>query len=292
MLASVSARFIHTREKNWEAIVVRISIPKMNMRQQRITTSQQEVYLIYLMDHTDFAAAKIKDCESPFLSFSSPSHTIPECLDGWDHIHPYMCIETYWTSDCDFDIFLFLNYHSFPSRSHLSTCLWCAHLYVHRCACIGTHIRWSKVRRKLEGAHQAAQQHTRSEEDGRRVEDGMLCMHTCAARMNIYILTPQTFSPFLSGQVFSNWKGQLRIRAKKLKQIQDGKTGVDDKLALQKLTDVEKRALKLWKEDFQDKDIASVSECIGCIGTIIIVRIKSSCWYQFYKDALNLPSCH
>lgn len=59
--------------------------------------------------------------------------------------------------------------------------------------------------------------------------------------------------------VFYNWKGQLRTRAKKLKQIQDGKTGVDDKLALQKLTDVEKRALKLWKEDFQDKDIASVS---------------------------------
>lgn len=44
-----------------------------------------------------------------------------------------------------------------------------------------------------------------------------------------------------------------------MKQIQDGKTGADDKLALQKLTDVEKRALKLWKEDFQDKDIASVS---------------------------------
>lgn len=51
----------------------------------------------------------------------------------------------------------------------------------------------------------------------------------------------------------------MRTRAKKLKQIQDGKTGADDKLALQKLTDVEKRALKLWKEDFQDKDIASVS---------------------------------
>jgi len=69
------------------------------------------------------------------------------------------------------------------------------------------------------------------------------------------------FSPISnsSGQVFYNWKGQLRTRAKKLKQIQDGKTGVDDKLALQKLTDVEKRALKLWKEDFQDKDIASVS---------------------------------
>lgn len=33
----------------------------MNMRQQRITTSQQEVYLIYLMEHTEFAASKIKD---------------------------------------------------------------------------------------------------------------------------------------------------------------------------------------------------------------------------------------
>lgn len=65
---------------------------------------------------------------------------------------------------------------------------------------------------------------------------------------------------FPSSQVFFNWKNQLRTRAKKLKQIQDGKTGADDKLALQKLTDVEKRALKLWKEDFQDKDIASVSE--------------------------------
>lgn len=59
--------------------------------------------------------------------------------------------------------------------------------------------------------------------------------------------------------MFYNWKGQLRTRAKKLKQIQDGKTGVEDRLALQKISDVEKRALKLWKEDFQDKDIASVS---------------------------------
>lgn len=64
---------------------------------------------------------------------------------------------------------------------------------------------------------------------------------------------------FPPAQVFFNWKNQLRTRAKKLKQIQDGKTGADDKLALQKLTDVEKRALKLWREDFQDKDIASVS---------------------------------
>ena len=33
----------------------------MNMRQQRITTSQQEVYLIFLMDNTEFAASRIKD---------------------------------------------------------------------------------------------------------------------------------------------------------------------------------------------------------------------------------------
>lgn len=60
-------------------------------------------------------------------------------------------------------------------------------------------------------------------------------------------------------QLFLNWRNQLRARAKKLKSISDGNSGSDDKLALQKLTDVEKRALKLWKEDFQDKDIASVS---------------------------------
>lgn len=60
-------------------------------------------------------------------------------------------------------------------------------------------------------------------------------------------------------QLFLNWRNQLRARAKKLKSISDGNCGSDDKLALQKLTDVEKRALKLWKEDFQDKDIASVS---------------------------------
>jgi hypothetical protein len=47
----------------------------MNMRQQRITTSQQEVYLIYLMDHAEFAASRIKDGELllwiffPFSSF-------------------------------------------------------------------------------------------------------------------------------------------------------------------------------------------------------------------------------
>lgn len=97
-----------------------------------------------------------------------------------------------------------------------------------------------------------------------------------------------------SGQVFYNWKGQLRTRAKKLKQIQDGKTGVDDKLALQKLTDVEKRALKLWKEDFQDKDIASVSiayidvqfiiTSLSCAMFILermgfCVRYGWDCWY-------------
>ncbi|CAG9801189.1 unnamed protein product [Chironomus riparius] len=122
----------------------------MNMRQQRITTSQQEVYLIYLMDHTDFAAARIKDCEAKY--------------------------EENWKS-----LTKLLNATLGPKK---------------------TVDEWKMV--------------------------------------------------------FYNWKGQLRTRAKKLKQIQDGKTGVDDKLALQKLTDVEKRALKLWKEDFQDKDIASI----------------------------------
>lgn len=78
-----------------------------------------------------------------------------------------------------------------------------------------------------------------------------------------------------ASQVFYNWKGQLRTRAKKLKQIQDGKTGVDDKLALQKLTDVEKRALKLWKEDFQDKDIASVSREIS------FYKTRSECAIAF-----------
>lgn len=42
----------------------------MNMRQQRITTSQQEVYLIYLMEHTEFAASRIKDGELHFFFFS------------------------------------------------------------------------------------------------------------------------------------------------------------------------------------------------------------------------------
>lgn len=33
----------------------------MNMRKERITTSQQEVYLIYLSDNLEFAASRIKD---------------------------------------------------------------------------------------------------------------------------------------------------------------------------------------------------------------------------------------
>ena len=96
--------------------------------------------------------------------------------------------------------------------------------------------------------------------------NGRWYVHACILHMpqifnihSIYFLYSSSSISNSSGQVFYNWKGQLRTRAKKLKQIQDGKTGVDDKLALQKLTDVEKRALKLWKEDFQDKDIASVS---------------------------------
>jgi hypothetical protein len=119
---------------------------------------------------------------------------------------------------------------------------------------------------------------------------------------------------FSSGQVFYNWKGQLRTRAKKLKQIQDGKTGVDDKLALQKLTDVEKRALKLWKEDFQDKDIASVSKrgreslfpsffrllcrCFVCIhvyrfpSSLVVVDYFSSSLFRCLLSllSLSLPS--
>lgn len=88
-----------------------------------------------------------------------------------------------------------------------------------------------------------------------------MAVTNCAiALMNYECLPSLRFPPICcQTQVFFNWKNQLRTRAKKLKQIQDGKTGSDDKLALQKLTDVEKRALKLWKEDFQDKDIASVS---------------------------------
>jgi hypothetical protein len=95
--------------------------------------------------------------------------------------------------------------------------------------------------------------------------------------------------------VFYNWKGQLRTRAKKLKQIQDGKTGVDDKLALQKLTDVEKRALKLWKEDFQDKDIASVR-----IDSILLKFVsfplhgaqkKRVCTYIYREGEKNLFIC-
>jgi hypothetical protein len=45
----------------------------MNMRQQRITTSQQEVYLIYLMEHELFAAAKIRDgmCVLLYITFFS-----------------------------------------------------------------------------------------------------------------------------------------------------------------------------------------------------------------------------
>lgn len=102
----------------------------------------------------------------------------------------------------------------------------------------------------MEGAHKDAQQYSGTEKKCRRVEK-------CKKKISYFFHSQKTF--FLTSQVFYNWKGQLRTRAKKLKQIQDGKTGVDDKLALQKLTDVEKRALKLWKEDFQDKDIASVS---------------------------------
>lgn len=63
--------------------------------------------------------------------------------------------------------------------------------------------------------------------------------------------------------VFMHFKNQLKTRAKKLKSMQDDANSHEAN-ALHKLTDIEKRALKLWKEDFQDKDIASVSimECL------------------------------
>lgn len=38
------------------------------MRQQRITTSQQEIYLIYLSEHQDFAASKFQtDANGNFI---------------------------------------------------------------------------------------------------------------------------------------------------------------------------------------------------------------------------------
>lgn len=87
---------------------------------------------------------------------------------------------------------------------------------------------------------------------------------------------------FPHSQVFFNWKNQLRTRAKKLKQIQDGRTSADDKLALQKLTDVEKRALKLWREDCVDKDIASVS--------FFIFLIKHNFCFHIAYRYIFLPS--
>jgi hypothetical protein len=125
------------------------------MRQQRITTSQQEIYLIYLSDHQDFAASKI----------SVDSKEKSEFEENWTELTNL------------------LNATLGPKKS---------------------------------------------------VEEWKT--------------------------VFLHWKNQLRTRAKKLKTVQES-TSQDSneaKLALQKLTDVEKRALKLWKEDSQDKDIASI----------------------------------
>lgn len=122
---------------------------------------------------------------------------------------------------------------------------------------------------------------------------------------NLLEIYAHSHSLLSSGQVFYNWKGQLRTRAKKLKQIQDGKTGVDDKLALQKLTDVEKRALKLWKEDFQDKDIASVrsegrqrisffplffasSVCVHIHSVCLSISLFTRCRGLFHFSSLSL----
>lgn len=171
----------------------------MNMRQQRITTSQQEVYLIYLMEHTEFAAARIKDGDFLLLCFLLPFTT--------------------WTT-------FFLRFFFIISR-------------------LTGEAKYEENWRELTKLLNSTLGPKKSVEEWKTVSQATY----------LWVILRSSFFP----QVFYNWKGQLRTRAKKLKQIQDGKTGVDDKLALQKLTDVEKRALKLWREDFQDKDIASVS---------------------------------
>lgn len=128
------------------------------MRQQRITTSQQEIYLIYLSDHQDFAASKIS-------------------TDAKEK-----------TSDEDFVE------------------------------------NWTELTNLL----------------------------------NATLGPKKTIEEWKT--VFLHWKNQLKTRAKKLKTVQESTSQESNeaKLALQKLTDVEKRALKLWKEDSQDKDIASI----------------------------------
>lgn len=60
-------------------------------------------------------------------------------------------------------------------------------------------------------------------------------------------------------QVFLNWKNQLKARSKKIKQLQDGNANANDKNSVQKFTDVEKRALKLWKEDIEEVETITVS---------------------------------
>lgn len=184
----------------------------MNMRQQRITTSQQEVYLIYLMEHTEFAASRIKDGDCCCFFLLSVLRTI------------FLCsfFENYVFETCS---------QSFVS---LFSCLTGESKYEEN---------WKELTKMLNNTLGPK----KSVEEWKMVTSW-------------FELRSSKFSWHLSHvKVFFNWKNQLRTRAKKLKQIQDGKTGADDKLALQKLTDVEKRALKLWKEDFQDKDIASVS---------------------------------
>lgn len=123
----------------------------MNMRQQRITTSQQEVYLIYLMEHTEFAASKIKDgdccCSALFFLFSFSSFRSHFCEN---YVLEMCCRFTFW-------LVFFASFFSFLVSS----------------SCLRAH-RWIKVRWKLERAHEDVEQHFGPEEVRRRVENGKL----------------------------------------------------------------------------------------------------------------------
>lgn len=88
-----------------------------------------------------------------------------------------------------------------------------------------------------------------------------------------------------------HWKTQLKTRAKKLKTVHEStQKGNETKLALQKLTDVEKRALKLWKEDCEDKDIAMVSEsiyivCVSvgkCVSYLLVFSLSTFFFVSFF----------
>ncbi len=144
------------------------------MRQQRITTSQQEIYLIFLSEHQEFAAS---NDEKGNLKFNQ-RHVFPAHLEN-----------------------LLVNY-------------------------------------SLKG-----------EFEGQWEELTKLLNATLGPKKSVEEWKT----------VFMHWKNQLKIRTKKLKSVQnsDSVEANEAKLALQKLSDIEKRALKLWKEDYQD--IASVS---------------------------------